>query len=152
MITRYLRLALFAFCSAAPAVAEFPTGTVVTASIHSRHLENTMGENPTRAVSVYLPPDYKTSQTHALADRGSRGITGHSMGGYGALLLAMKHPDVFSTVYALSPGALAIVREYGPNSDTYRSLASVTSMEELAQTYFGKVVIAFGRSWSPNTD
>ena len=230
MITRYLRLALLAFCSTAQAVAAFPTGTVVTGSISSRHLENAMGENPTRAISVYLPPDYNTSQTHypviyflhgftgdntmlkriaplldqaiatrrirpfimaipdhkttydgsfysnsgvfgnwedftvrdvvgyvdthfrTLADRGSRGIAGHSMGGYGALLLAMKHPEGFSTVYALSPGALAIVREYGPNSDTYRSLASVTSMEELAQTYFGKVVIAFGRSWSPNPD
>jgi hypothetical protein len=64
----------------------------------------------------------------------------------------MKHPDVFSTVYALSPGALAIVREYGPNSDTYRGLADVKTMDELAKTYFGKVVVAFGRSWSPNAD
>jgi S-formylglutathione hydrolase FrmB len=85
-----------------------------------------------------------------MANRESRGITGHSMGGYGAILLAMKHPDIFSTVYALSPGCLAIVREYGPNSDTYRSLAGAKSMEDLSTNYFGKVVVAFGRSWSPN--
>jgi S-formylglutathione hydrolase FrmB len=35
---------------------------------------------------------------------GSRGIAGFSMGGFGALDLAMRHPDVFGAVYALSPG------------------------------------------------
>lgn len=34
----------------------------------------------------------------------ARGIAGHSMGGTGALNLAMHRPDVFGTVYALSPG------------------------------------------------
>ena len=33
----------------------------------------------------------------------SRGIEGHSMGGYGALTLAARHPDVFGAVYAASP-------------------------------------------------
>jgi enterochelin esterase-like enzyme len=37
----------------------------------------------------------------------SRGIAGFSMGGYGALALAMAHPDVFGSVYALSPGLFA---------------------------------------------
>ncbi len=31
-----------------------------------------------------------------------RGIAGHSMGGYGALKIAMKRPEVFSAVYAMS--------------------------------------------------
>ena len=35
----------------------------------------------------------------------SRGIAGHSMGGHGAMKLAMKHPSVFCAVYAFS-GAL----------------------------------------------
>lgn len=34
----------------------------------------------------------------------SRGISGHSMGGFGALNAAIKHPDVFGSVYAMSPG------------------------------------------------
>lgn len=37
----------------------------------------------------------------------ARGISGASMGGFGALNLAMRHPDVFGAVYALSPGAFA---------------------------------------------
>lgn len=39
-----------------------------------------------------------------LAQSESRGITGHSMGGFGALNIAMKHPDVFGAVYSMSPG------------------------------------------------
>jgi S-formylglutathione hydrolase len=35
---------------------------------------------------------------------GSRGLAGHSMGGSGALSLGMHHPDVFGSVYAMSPG------------------------------------------------
>jgi len=34
----------------------------------------------------------------------SRGITGESMGGFGSFHLAMKHPDVFGSVYSFSPG------------------------------------------------
>jgi pimeloyl-ACP methyl ester carboxylesterase len=39
-----------------------------------------------------------------IADRDSRGVSGFSMGGFGALDLAMRHADVFGAVYALSPG------------------------------------------------
>lgn len=95
----------------------------------------------------YMDQHYRT-----LADKNSRGITGHSMGGYGALKLAMHHPDIFGSVYALSPGALTIVREYGPNSDTYRELSRSGTVEALNKTYFAKVIVAFGKSWSPNPD
>lgn len=46
----------------------------------------------------YLDAHYRTLATPA-----SRGISGHSMGGFGALNLAMHHPDVFGAVYSLSP-------------------------------------------------
>jgi pimeloyl-ACP methyl ester carboxylesterase len=82
----------------------------------------------------------------------SRGITGHSMGGYGALKIAMHHPETFNSVYALSPGALDIVREYGPNSTTYMELEDIKTPEELSKTYFPKVIVAFAKSWSPNPD
>ena len=42
----------------------------------------------------------------------SRGLAGHSMGGYGALRIGMKRPDVFSSLYIMSAcclsGAIAI--------------------------------------------
>ncbi len=95
----------------------------------------------------YMDKNYRT-----ITSKDSRGITGHSMGGYGALKIAMHHPEIFSSVYALSPGALTVVREYGPNSDTYRELATINTQAELDKTYFGRVIIAFGKSWSPNPD
>ncbi|WPP50639.1 alpha/beta hydrolase [Catalinimonas niigatensis] len=219
----FLLLGYSALCN-----AQTIKGTVVTDSIYSKRLENQFGENPTRAVSVYLPPgydgsnqsypviyflhgftgdntmlssmseildyaisakrirpfilvvpdqkttyggsfysnsgvfgnwedftvfdlvDYMDKTYRTIPDKESRGITGHSMGGYGALKIAMHHPDIFNTVYAISPGALTIVREYGPNSDTFKGLSTISTLEELKKTYFGAVMVAFGRSWSPN--
>ena len=77
---------------------------------------------------TYMDANYRT-----LAKKGSRGITGHSMGGYGALKIAMKHPDIFETVYAISPGALTIVREYGPNSPTYKEFSELKTVEDLSK-------------------
>lgn len=96
---------------------------------------------------AYMDANYRT-----IPKKESRGITGHSMGGYGALKIAMHHPEIFSTVYAISPGALAIVAEYGPNSNTFRELSTITTQEALNRTYFGRVMVAFGRSWSPNPE
>ena len=93
----------------------------------------------------YIDKNYRT-----LAKKESRGITGHSMGGFGALKLAMLHPEIFSCVYALSPGGIAIVREYGPNSDTYQELANIQSIEDLRKNKFCKLAVAFAKSWSPN--
>ena len=36
-------------------------------------------------------------------DMERRGISGHSMGGHGALTLALKHPDLFRSVSAFAP-------------------------------------------------
>ena len=52
--------------------------------------------------------------------RDARGIGGHSMGGYGVFKIGMLYPDVFSCVYAMSPGLLAFVKEFGPNSNSYK--------------------------------
>lgn len=37
------------------------------------------------------------------ADMSSQGITGHSMGGHGALTLHLKHPELYKSVSAFSP-------------------------------------------------
>ncbi|GEO11211.1 alpha/beta hydrolase [Segetibacter aerophilus] len=93
----------------------------------------------------YVDKNFRT-----IANRNARGIGGHSMGGYGALKIAMLHPDVFSCVYAMSPGLLAFVKEFGPNSDSYKQLASIKTKEELDKTYYPKVIAACARAWSPN--
>jgi len=45
----------------------------------------------------YVDKSYRT-----LAARESRGLAGHSMGGYGTLRIGMKRPDVFSSMYPMS--------------------------------------------------
>lgn len=52
---------------------------------------------------TYIDNHYRT-----LTVPESRGIAGHSMGGQGALKIAMKHPELFSTVYALSASDLVM--------------------------------------------
>ncbi len=47
---------------------------------------------------------YVDSHYRTIAQSGSRGISGHSMGGFGSLNIAMRYPDVFGVVYSLSPG------------------------------------------------
>jgi enterochelin esterase-like enzyme len=46
---------------------------------------------------AYIDSHYRT-----IADRGARGLAGHSMGGYGTVRIGMKHPEVFSALYAMS--------------------------------------------------
>jgi S-formylglutathione hydrolase len=45
---------------------------------------------------------YMDSRYRTIPERTSRGIAGHSMGGYGALRIGMKRPDVFAGLYNLS--------------------------------------------------
>ena len=55
----------------------------------------------TEDVVHYIDANFRT-----IPSAESRGLMGASMGGFGALNLGMRHPDVFSTVYASSPGLL----------------------------------------------
>jgi enterochelin esterase-like enzyme len=45
---------------------------------------------------------YVDSHYRTIPDRKSRGLGGHSMGGYGTMRIGMKRPDVFSSLYAMS--------------------------------------------------
>lgn len=46
-------------------------------------------------------------------EEGAQGITGHSMGGHGALTLALTHPDRFRSVSAFSPIANPTQSDWG---------------------------------------
>jgi enterochelin esterase-like enzyme len=51
----------------------------------------------TRDLVAYVDEHYRT-----IVDSSGRGVAGHSMGGYGALRIGMRHPDVFSAAYGMS--------------------------------------------------
>ena len=66
-----------------------------------------------RDLVEYVDSNYRTIPASV-----SRGISGHSMGGYGSMMLAMKYPHVFGSVYGMSgPGAF-ILEGWDP-SDTF---------------------------------
>jgi len=58
-----------------------------------------------------------------LARRESRGLSGHSMGGYGTLKIAMKYPEVFSSIYAMAPCCLS------PSNFTVEQLQAAQSLK-----------------------
>jgi S-formylglutathione hydrolase FrmB len=55
----------------------------------------------TRDLVSYIDSHYRT-----IATRASRGLAGHSMGGYGVWRIAMKHPELYAAIYSLSPCCL----------------------------------------------
>ena len=95
----------------------------------------------------YIDNHYKT-----IAQKESRGLCGHSMGGYGALRIGEKNPDVFSSVYLLSPCCL---NSSPPPTETIPSAFlradSIKTIEELQKAdFFTKALFASAAAWSPN--
>jgi len=96
---------------------------------------------------AYIDNHYRT-----ISKKESRGLCGHSMGGYGALRIGEKDPDVFSTVYLLSPCCLVsppMPAEVIPTA--YLHADSINTIEEfLKADFFTKALFASAAAWSPN--
>jgi S-formylglutathione hydrolase len=59
---------------------------------------------PHFAMETYVTRDLiEAVEGNFPVDPARRGISGHSMGGHGALTLALRHPDLFRSVSAFSP-------------------------------------------------
>lgn len=82
----------------------------------------------------------------------SRGLGGYSMGGFGALHLAARHPDVFGAVYALSACCMGGELLRDPQmADTTRArtLALASREEAAAAGFFPRLLLALGAAWTP---
>src|SRR3954454_3290291 len=69
-------------------------------------------------VVAYIDEHYRT-----IPSRLSRGLVGHSMGGYGATRIGMKHADLFGTLYLMSACCLS-AREAGPTGAELEKLVA----------------------------
>lgn len=71
-------------------------------------------------------------ETHYRTDsrRARRALFGHSMGGFGALAIAFRHPDLFGFVYASSPAFVALTGPIGASGLAWPTLASVTRWQD----------------------
>jgi enterochelin esterase-like enzyme len=99
-----------------------------------------------RDLVAYIDAHYRT-----MPNRLSRGLVGHSMGGYGATRIGMKHADVFGSLYIMSPCCLS-PRTAGPaNPEIEKALAAVKSPEDSAKlSFFARAQLATAAAWSPN--
>ena len=93
----------------------------------------------------YIDAHYRT-----IPNRMSRGLAGHSMGGYGTIRLGMEHPEVFSSIYWLSACCLA-ANPWDKESPVMIKAESVRSAADLDKADFGtRATIAESAAWSPN--
>jgi S-formylglutathione hydrolase FrmB len=97
-------------------------------------------------VVTYIDAHYRT-----IANRESRGLVGHSMGGYGASRIGMKHPEVFGSLYIMSPCCLS-ARGTGPtNPEISKALEAVkTPADSAGLPFFARAQLASAAAWSPD--
>jgi len=93
---------------------------------------------------AYIDSHYRT-----LPDRMSRGLAGHSMGGYGTVRLGMKFPEVYSSIYAMS--ACCLIPNANPSPDSAAKVEAIKTAADLANADFGtRAMIASAAAWSPD--
>ena len=95
---------------------------------------------------AYMDAHYRT-----IPDRTSRGLVGHSMGGYGATRIGMKHADVFGALYIMSPCCLSPRPADHLNPELEKALESVKIPEDSAKlSFFPRTMLASAAAWSPD--
>lgn len=92
---------------------------------------------------TYIDKQYRT-----IPQASSRGLAGHSMGGYGSIRIGQKHPEIFSSVYLLSP---CCMMPNVPSGQMATRMEAVKTQDDLEKADFGtKAMFASAASWSPN--
>jgi len=98
-------------------------------------------------VSELVP--YVDAHYRTIPDRTSRGLAGHSMGGYGTIRIGMRHPNVFSSIYLLSACCMAFpdsfVSENGTKAEAAKTLEQVDALPPLA-----RLLVGISAAWAPD--
>ncbi len=95
----------------------------------------------------YIDANYRT-----IAKSESRAIAGHSMGGYGAIKLAMKHPDIFSIAYSMSGGFVSFTGEINSKNLGIKKFVLAKNTNELLATKNRDAIgmLTVSQAFSPN--
>lgn len=119
-------------------------GSMYSNSITTGNFEDYVAED----VVAYMDSHYRTLPTRA-----SRGLVGHSMGGYGATRVSMKHADVFGSVYIMSPCCMeprGAEIPFGGDEDLADALAIGSPAESETLPFGLRAQLAVAAAWSPN--
>lgn len=99
-----------------------------------------------RDLVEYIDAHYRT-----IPNRLSRGLAGHSMGGYGTSRIGMKHSDVFGSLYIMSPCCLSQGQPRAANPELTKALESVKTAADSAKLpFFARAQLASAAAWSPD--
>ena len=99
-----------------------------------------------RDLVAYIDAHYRT-----IPNRLSRGLVGHSMGGYGATRIGMKHSVTFGSLYIMSPCCLSPRLAGPPNPELAKTLEAVKTPEDSSRLpFFARATLASAAAWSPN--
>jgi S-formylglutathione hydrolase FrmB len=94
----------------------------------------------------YIDGHYRTLQ-----QRESRGLVGHSMGGYGAARIGMRHSDVFGAVYMMSPCCLSARTAFPMDAATSDAVVKMKAPADSASLpWIARAQLAAAAAWSPN--
>ncbi|HEY7391551.1 MAG TPA: alpha/beta fold hydrolase [Bryobacteraceae bacterium] len=93
----------------------------------------------------YIDSHYRT-----IPNRMSRGLAGHSMGGYGTLRIGMKHPEVFSSLYAMSACCMLDTAQVTPAMTELEAIK--TKDEALKLPFNQKSPLARAAAWSADPE
>lgn len=100
-----------------------------------------------RDLIAHVDRKYRT-----VRNRRGRGIAGHSMGGFGAFRIGMRHPEIFSALYALSPcclGSSSSPEGFGVRS--WKTAIGLTDRTQFARAGFiPNIIYALAAVYSPN--
>jgi enterochelin esterase-like enzyme len=99
-----------------------------------------------RDLVAYIDGHYRT-----IARRESRGLAGHSMGGYGTSRIGMKHADMFGALYMMSPCCLSPRDPAQVDPAALKGLESVkTPADSAGLPFLLRAQLASAAAWSPN--
>src|SRR2546423_6206752 len=104
-------------------------GSMYSSSVTTGDFEQFIAQD----VVSYIDAHYRT-----IANRDSRGLVGHSMGGYGATRIGMKHPDVFGSLYIMSPCCLSPRDPKQLDPALIAKLSALKSPEEATKLAWGE--------------
>lgn len=95
---------------------------------------------------AYIDGHYRT-----IPKRASRGLVGHSRGGYGATRTGVKHSDVFGSLYIMSPCCLAARTAASLKPEDEQALEAANTPEDSGKLgFFQRAQLASAAAWSPD--
>ena len=115
-------------------------GSMYSSSVTTGDFENFIAHD----LVAYIDAHYRT-----IPNRDSRSLAGHSMGGYGTTRIGMKYPEVFGSLYIMSPCCLSA--RGAPPAQMAAALEALKSPEEAVKAdWFARATLASTAAWSPD--